>query len=192
MLVLVLGLILFIGIHSVRMLADNWRTQFIARHGAKRWKGIHSLFAIVGFVLIVWGFGLAREHPVLLYAPPVWLAHLNALFTLIAFIFFFAARVPNNHIKAKFGHPQTLAVKIWSFGHLLAIGMLHDLVLFLPFLVWSIALYAVSRRRDRREGKVYPPGTVKGDVLVVVIGLVVWALFAFWLHTLLIGVNPMI
>lgn len=65
-------------------------------------------------------------------------------------------------------------------------------MLFLPFLVWSIALYAVSRRRDRREGKVYPPGTVKGDVLVVVIGLVVWALFAFWLHTLLIGVNPMI
>jgi uncharacterized membrane protein len=192
MLVLVLGLILFIGIHSVRMVADNWRTQFIAKNGLKRWKLIHSVFAIVGFVLIVWGFGLARQHPVVLYVPPIWLSRLNALFMLIALIFFAAARVPNNHIKAKFGHPQTLAVKIWAFGHLLAVGMLHDVVLFLPFLIWSIALYAVSRRRDRREGKVYPPGTIKGDVLIVVIGVVIWALFAYWLHSLLIGVKPMI
>jgi uncharacterized membrane protein len=192
MLVLVLGLILFLGIHSVRIVADNWRTQFIAEHGLNRWKGVYSLFAIVGFVLIVWGFGLARQHPVVLYVPPTWLSRLNALFMLISFIFFAAARVPNNHIKAKFGHPQTLAVKIWAFGHLLAVGMLHDVVLFLPFLIWSIALYAVSRRRDRLEGKVYPPGTVKGDVLIVVIGVVVWALFAYWLHSLLIGVKPMI
>ena len=192
MLVLVLGLILFIGIHSVRMVADNWRTQFIAKNGLKRWKLIHSVFAIVGFVLIVWGFGLARQHPVVLYVPPIWLSRLNALFMLIALIFFAAARVPNNHIKAKFGHPQTLAVKIWAFGHLLAVGMLHDVVLFLPFLIWSIVLYAVSRRRDRREGKVYPPGTIKGDVLIVVIGVVIWALFAYWLHSLLIGVKPMI
>ena len=192
MLVLVLGLILFIGIHSVRIVADNWRTQFIAKNGPKRWKGIHSLFAIVGFVLIIWGFGLARQHPVVLYVPPTWLSRLNALFMLISLIFFAAARVPNNHIKARFGHPQTLAVKIWAFGHLLAVGMLHDVVLFLPFLIWSIALYAVSRRRDRLEGKVYPAGTIKGDVLIVVIGVVVWALFAYWLHSLLIGVKPVI
>lgn len=192
MLVLVLGLILFIGIHSVRIVADNWRTQFIAKNGLKRWKGIHSLFAIAGFVLIVWGFGLARQHPVVLYVPPTWLSRLNALFMLISLIFFAAARVPNNHIKARFGHPQTLAVKIWAFGHLLSVGMLHDVVLFLPFLIWSIALYAVSRRRDRLAGKVYPAGTMKGDILIVVIGVVVWTLFAYWLHSLLIGVKPMI
>jgi uncharacterized membrane protein len=192
MLVLVLGLILFIGLHSIRILADSWRTQQIEKMGLKRWKLIYSLLAIIGFVLICWGFGMARQHPVVLYVPPTWLARLNALFMLIAFIFFAAARVPNNHIKAKFGHPQTLAVKIWSFGHLLAVGMLHDVVLFLPFLIWSIALYVVSRRRDRREGKVYPPGTIKGDVLIVVIGLVVWALFAYWLHSLLIGVKPVV
>jgi uncharacterized membrane protein len=191
MLVLVLGLILFLGIHSVRIFANDWRTRQVERMGLKRWKGIHSLFAIVGFVLIIWGFVLARQHPVVLYIPPLWLRHLNGLLVLIAFIFFAAARVPNNHLKAKFGHPQTLAVKIWSFGHLLATGMLHDVVLFLPFLVWSIALYMVSRAHDRRAGTVYPPGTIKGDVLIVVIGVVVWVLFAFWLHTLLIGVNPM-
>jgi uncharacterized membrane protein len=192
MLVLVLGLIIFLGLHSVRIVADDWRKQQIARIGANRWKGIYSILAIVGFVLIIWGFGLARQHPVLVYLPPLWLRHLNALFMLVALILFAAARVPRNHIKAKFGHPQVLAVKTWAFGHLLATGMLHDLVLFVPFLIWSVVLFIVSRRRDRRDGTVYPAGTLKGDVIAVVVGVVVWALFAFWLHTLLIGVSPLI
>jgi uncharacterized membrane protein len=191
MLVLILGLILFIGIHSIRIVADDWRARQVERMGLNRWKGVYSLCAIAGFVLIVWGFGLARQHPVVLYVPPLWLRHFNGLLVLIAFILLAAARIPNNHLKAKFGHPQTLAVKIWSFGHLLATGMLHDVVLFGPFLIWSIVLYATSRARDRRTGTVYPPGTTKGDVLIVVVGVVLWALFAFWLHTVLIGVNPM-
>lgn len=191
MLMLVLGLILFLGVHSVRIVADDWRTRQIERMGLNRWKGIYSVCAIVGLVLIIWGFILARHHPVVLYVPPLWLRHLNGLLVLIAFIFLAAARVPRNHLKAKFGHPQTLAVKIWSFGHLLATGMLHDVVLFGPFLAWSIVLYMVSRARDRRTGAVYPAGTIKGDVLIAVIGVVLWSLFAFWLHTALIGVNPL-
>jgi uncharacterized membrane protein len=192
MLVLVLGLIIFLGLHCVRIVADDWRTRQIARLGANRWKGIYSILSIIGLLLIIWGFGQARQHPVLVYLPPLWLRHLNALFMLVALIFFAAARVPRNHIKAKFGHPQVLAVKTWAFGHLLATGFLHDLVLFVPFLAWSVALFIASRRRDRREGTVYPAGTIKGDLIAVVIGVVVWALFAFWLHTLLIGVSPLI
>jgi uncharacterized membrane protein len=191
MLVLVLGLIIFLGLHSIRIVADDWRSRQIARMGLKAWKGIYAILAIIGVLLIIWGFGLARQHPVLIYAPPLWLRHLNGLFMLVSLIFFAAARVPRNHIKAKFGHPQVLAVKTWSFGHLLATGMLHDLVLFVPFLIWSVALFIVSRRRDRLNGTVYPAGTVQGDVIAVVIGVVVWGLFAFWLHSLLIGVNPM-
>jgi uncharacterized membrane protein len=190
MFVLVLGLILFLGLHSIRIVASDWRNRQMAQMG-NRYKGIYSVVAIIGLVLIVWGFGLARQHPVLIYAPPLWLRHLNGLFMLIALILFAAARVPRNHIKAKLGHPQVLAVKTWSFGHLLATGMLHDLVLFVPFLVWSIVLFAVSRRRDRVEGTTYPAGTLKGDILAVLIGVVVWVLFAFWLHSLLFGVNPM-
>jgi len=190
--VLLLGLIIFLGLHSIRIVADGWRSRQIARFGLKPWKGIYAILAIIGLLLIIWGFGLARQHPVLIYAPPLWLRHLNGLFMLVSLIFFAAARVPRNHIKAKFGHPQVLAVKTWSFGHLLATGMLHDLVLFVPFLVWSVLLFIVSRRRDRLNSTVYPTGTVKGDVLAVAIGAIVWALFAFWLHTLLIGVNPMI
>jgi uncharacterized membrane protein len=192
MLVLVLGLILFLGLHSIRIVADEWRSRQIARLGMGPWKGIYAILSLIGLLLIIWGFGMARQHPVLIYAPPLWLRHLNGLFMLVSLIFFAAARVPRNHLKANFGHPQVLAVKTWSFGHLLATGMLHDLVLFVPFLVWSVALFIVSRRRDRREGTLYPAGTTTGDVLAIVIGAAVWALFAFWLHTLLIGVNPMI
>ncbi len=189
--VLILGLLIFLGMHSLRIFANDWRNRQIARLGEKRWKGLFALTSIVGFVLICWGFGLARQHPVLLYLPPLALRHLNALFTLIAFVLFFAARVPRNHIKAKLHHPQVLAVKVWAFGHLLATGMLHDVVLFGAFLLWAIVLFAVSRRRDRTAGTVYPAGSIKGDVLTVLIGVVVWVFFALWLHLWLIGVNPM-
>ncbi|HEY1589873.1 MAG TPA: NnrU family protein [Rhodanobacter sp.] len=189
--VLILGLLIFLGMHSLRIFASDWRNRQIARLGAKRWKGLFALISVIGFVLICWGFGLARQHPVPLYVPPPALRHLNALFTLVAFVLFFAARVPRNHLKAKLHHPQVLAVKVWAFGHLLATGMLHDVVLFGAFLLWAIVLFAVSRRHDRVAGTVYPAGSVQGDVLSLVIGIVAWAVFALWLHLWLIGVNPM-
>ena len=188
---LILGLLIFLGIHSLRIFADDWRNRQIARLGEKRWKGLFALVSVIGFVLICWGFGLARQHPVLLYVPPLALRHLNALFTLIAFVLFFAARVPRNHLKAKLHHPQVLAVKVWAFGHLLATGMLHDVVLFGAFLLWAIVLFAVSRRRDRAAGTVYPAGSVQGDVVTVIIGVAVWVVFVLWLHLWLIGVTPM-
>ncbi|KRE85699.1 NnrU family protein [Rhodanobacter sp. Soil772] len=189
--VLILGLVLFLGAHSLRIFADGWRTRQIARLGLKRWKAIYAVVAIVGFVLICWGFGLARQHPVLLYVPPLWLRHLNALFTLVAFVLFVAARVPRNVFKARLHHPQVLAVKVWAFGHLLATGMLHDVLLFGAFLLWAIVLFAASRRRDRAAGTVYPAGTLRGNVMTVVLGVAAWAAFALWLHLWLIGVNPM-
>ena len=189
--VLILGLVLFLGMHSLRIFADGWRTRQVARLGLKRWKALYALVAIVGFVLICWGFGLARQHPVLLYVPPLWLRHLNALFTLVAFVLFVAARVPRNVFKARLHHPQVLAVKMWAFGHLLATGMLHDVLLFGAFLLWAVVLFIASRRRDRAAGTVYPAGTLRGNVLTVAIGVAAWAAFALWLHLWLIGVDPM-
>jgi len=188
--VLILGLVLFLGAHSLRIFADGWRARQIARLGEKKWKGLFALTSLIGFALICWGFGLARHHPVLLYTPLPWLVRLNALLTLVAFVLFVAARVPRNGIRARLHHPQVLAVKVWAFGHLLATGMLHDVVLFGAFLLWAVVLFAASRRRDRREGTVYPPGTAKGTIIAIVAGVVGWALFAFWLHALLIGVKP--
>lgn len=190
--ILILGLILFLGVHSLHMLAPRWRERMVARIGLMPWKGVHSLVAIAGLVLIVIGFGMARADPHLLYAPPLRLKHLNALFTLAAFILIAAAYVPRNHLKAKVGHPMLAGVKLWALGHLLAIGFERDVVLFGAFLVWAVADFAVSRRRDRAAGTVYPAGTAMGDVLAVVIGVAAWAIFAFLLHLRLIGVNPFI
>lgn len=191
MTVLVLGLLLFLGVHSTRIFAYDWRSRQLARLGTNGWKGLYALASIIGFVLICWGFGLARQHPVVLYVPPSSLRHLNSLFTLLAFVLVAAAYVPRNHFKAKIGHPMVLGVKIWAFGHLLAAGMLRDVVLFGAFLLWAVVLFIVSRRRDRAAGTSYPAGTVKGDVLSILIGVAIWVAFAFWLHMLLIGVNPM-
>jgi uncharacterized membrane protein len=176
--------------HSVRIFADDFRKRTIAKIGEGGWKGLYAVVSIAGFVLIVWGFGLARQQPTLLYAPPMALKHANALFTLIAFVLVAAAYVPRNHIKAAAGHPMLAGTKVWALGHLLAIGFLHDVVLFGSFLIWAVILFVVSRRRDRQNGVVYPRGGVIGDLITVVVALGAWAGFAFWAHLHWIGVNP--
>jgi uncharacterized membrane protein len=184
---LFLGLLIFLGAHSVRMVAPAWRDRQVARMG-QAWKGAYSLASLAGFVVMVWGFSLARQEPVALYSPPQWLRQANAVFTLAAFVLFTAAYVPRNHLKAALGHPMYASVKVWSLGHLLAAGMLHDVVLFGAFLAWSIAGFTASRRRDRREGRTYAAGTALGDVLAIAIGAAAWAAFAVWLHPRWIGV----
>lgn len=188
--ILFLGLLIFLGAHSVRIFAGGWRTRMIARLGTNGWKALYALASIVGFVLIVWGFGLARQQPVLLYAPPLWLKYVNALLTLVAFVLVVATYVPHNHVKAAIGHPMLAGVKVWAFGHLLATGFLHDVVLFGAFLLWAGVNFVVSRRRDRLAGTHYAAGTLVGDALALAIGIVAWAVFAFWLHARWIGVNP--
>jgi len=190
MLILIAGLIVFLGVHSLRIVADGWRSRQVERLGEGLWKGIYSVVSIAGFVLLVWGFGAARQHPVMLYAPPPWLRHVNALLTLVAFVLLIAAYIPRNHIKAAIGHPMIAAVLVWALGHLLATGMLHDAVLFGAFGLWAVADFAASRRRDRRNGVTYPAGGWLNDALVVAIGVAAWAGFAFWLHARWIGVAP--
>ncbi|WP_423458350.1 NnrU family protein [Ottowia sp. VDI28] len=189
--ILILGLILFLGVHSARIFAEDWRTQTIARVGEKRWKGIYTLISLAGFALIIWGFGFARQQPVVWWTPPTGLRHLNALFTLVAFILIAAAYVPRNQIKAKLHHPMILGVKLWAFGHLLATRTLADTILFGAFLVWAILAFRAARQRDRAQGITYPAGTLGGTLTTVVAGVVIWAVFAFWLHALLIGIAPL-
>jgi uncharacterized membrane protein len=190
MAILVVGLALFLGAHFVRIVADDWRARQIARIGEGRWKGLYSAVAAIGLALIVWGFVQARAQPVELFWPPIWLRHVNMLFTLLAFVLFTAAYVPRNHIKAAIGHPMYAGTKTWAFGHLLATGLLHDVVLFGSFFVWAIVGFAASRRRDRKNGTTYPAGTMAGTLATIAIGVVAWALFAFFGHRWLIGVSP--
>jgi len=188
--VLVAGLVLFLGLHSLRIFAGGWRDAQVARLGEKRWKGLFSLASLVGFALIVYGYGLARQSPVVLYTPPVWSRHVAALLMLPAFVLIVAGNMRGTKMKAAVGHPMVLGTKVWAFGHLLANGTLADVVLFGSFLVWAIADYASARRRDRVAGVVYPPGSGARDALAVAIGIVAWAVFGFWLHGPLIGVRP--
>ena len=188
--ILILGLVLFLGVHSTRIVADGWRTAQIKRLGAGAWKGIYSLLSLAGFGLIVWGFGLARQEPVVLWLPPVAMRHVAALLTLIAFVFLVAAYVPRNSIKSRLHHPMLLGVKTWAFAHLLANGRLADVVLFGAFLAWAIVCYAAAKRRDRTAGTQYPAGSGGATAATLAAGIAAWALFAFWLHGLLIGVQP--
>lgn len=190
MTLLLLGLVIFLGVHSARIVADRWRADTIARVGEKPWKGIYSLLSIAGFVLIVIGYGAAREAPIALYAPPAWARHLAALLTVPAFVLLVAAYVPGNAVKRAVGHPMVLGVKLWALAHLLANGTLADVVLFGTFLLWAVASFTAARRRDRATGTVYPRGPVVRTVLTVVVGLLAWAVFAFALHRPLIGVAP--
>ncbi len=187
---LLAGLVLFLGIHSTRIWADGWRSQMVARMGLQPWKMLYTALSLAGLVLIVWGWGLARQSPVLLWQPPAGLRHAAALVTLLSFVLLAAAFVPGNQLKARFHHPMVLSVKAWALAHLLANGSLADVLLFGSFLAWSVAQFIVLRRRDRREDRIYPSGRPGATVLTVLAGGVAWAVFAFWLHALLIGVKP--
>jgi uncharacterized membrane protein len=191
MALLILGLLLFLGVHSVRIVAEDWRGRRVARMGLKPWKGVVTVFSLIGFGLIVWGYGLARQTPVILYSPPIWTRHLAALLMVLSFVLVTAAYVPGTRIKRAVGHPMVAGVKTWAFAHLLANGTLADVVLFGSFLVWAIADYISARRRDRAAGMVYVAGPMTQDVKAVVIGIVAWVVFAFWLHGWLIGVRPL-
>ena len=125
MTLLILGLILFLGMHSIRIVADDWRTARVAQFGENGWKGLYSLASALGLALVVWGYGLARAEPVVLWAPPGWTKHVAALLTLPAFILIAAAYVPGNRIKAAVGHPMVAGVKVWAIAHLLSNGRDH-------------------------------------------------------------------
>ena len=187
---LILGLAIFLGVHSVRLFAGDWREAQLARFGESRWKGVYSLVSAAGLGLIIWGYGLARADPVVLWIPPLWTRHLAALLTLPAFILLVAAYVPGSHIKAVVGHPMVAGVKIWALAHLLANGKLSATVLFGAFLVWAIADFVSARKRDRAAGRTYPVHGWSRDAVVIAIGGVAWALFALYGHAWLIGVRP--
>lgn len=190
MALLVLGLLLFLGVHSVRIVAEDWRTRTRARLGAGAYRGLYSLVAALGLGLIVWGYALARAEPVWLWVPPAALRHPAALLTLVAFVLLAAAYVPRNAIRARLRHPMVLGVKVWAAAHLLANGTLADGLLFGGFLLWAVADFRAARTRDRATPTPVAAATAGGTALAVGAGVLAWAVFVGWLHAALIGVRP--
>ncbi len=186
MTLLVIGLIVFLGIHSVSIVAKPWRDGFVARRGEGAWKGLYSLVALVGFVLLIYGYGLARQAPVVLYTPPTGLRHLALVLLLPVFPLLLAAYLPGRLQRAA-RHPMLVATKLWALAHLLANGTLADVLLFGGFLAWAVADRISVKRRPARPAAA---GSTTNDVLAVVGGLVIYGVFVMWAHAWLFGVSP--
>jgi len=190
MVLLIAGLVIFLGIHSVAIAAPAWRDAQISRRGEKAWKGLYSLVSIVGFVLLIYGYGLARQAPVVLYTPPTALRHVALLLMVPVFPLLFAAYLPGR-IKTAAKHPMLLAVKLWATAHLLANGNLADVLLFGSFLAWAVAdRIAAKRRPVPRVVPGAPPSTFN-DAIALIGGLALYVVFLMGLPLWLIGVSPL-
>jgi len=188
MTVLIIGLVVFLGVHSIALAAPAFRSRAIARMGEGAWKGLYSLVAAVGLVLIVYGFHLARESPVVLYVPPGWLRYVTFVLMLPVFPLLIAAYLPGR-IKTATKHPMLAAVKFWAFAHLLAIGMLADVLLFGGFLAWAV-MDRISLKKRPQNLRTAPAARFN-DAIAVIAGLVVYVIFIGWAHVRLFGVSPL-
>lgn len=194
MLVLILGLVLFLGTHAFSM-ARTKRAQVIKRVGEQRYKLGYALLSGLGLALTAYGYGLYRQEGMIpVWSPPVFTRHLAVLLTLFAFISLAATYLPG-HIRTRLKHPMLLAVKIWATAHLLANGDLGSMLLFGAFLAWAVAARISAKRRALTAGRVAAqhggqaaPAGWRNDAIAVVIGLVAWFVFGKYLHPLLIGV----
>src|SRR3984893_2275394 len=186
---LIVGLVLFLWVHSVAIFAPGLRAGTIHALGEGAWKGLYALASLAGFVLICYGFGLARQTPVILYSPPTWLRYVAVILMLPVFPLVLAAYLPGR-IKTAAKHPMLAAVKLWAFAHLLANGMLADVLLFGAFLAWAVVDRISLKRRSTPKLLRTAPRGPWNDVIAVVLGLASYALVIAWSHLRLSGVSP--
>jgi uncharacterized membrane protein len=187
---LVAGLVLFLGAHSVQIVAADWRRGLIRRLGEGPWKGLYALISLAGFVLVIYGYG--RSHGAApLYALPPGLLHLTFALVWLGFVCVTAANWPRNHIKQALGDPMVFGVGLWALGHLLVNATPGALALFGGFLVWAIADFVSLRRRNLVAPAIAAPASALNTALVVLVGTILAVVFAVWLHLWLIGVAPL-
>jgi uncharacterized membrane protein len=187
---LVAGLILFLGVHSVSIVAPGWRETQIARRGERTWKGLYALVSLAGLLLLIYGYGVARHAPVVLYTPPLELRHVALVLMIPVFPLFIAAYFPGR-IQRSAKHPMLLAVKFWATAHLLANGTLADVLLFGGFLLWAVADRISVKRRVVPHVVPGAPPSPLNDFIAVIGGLVVYVAFLFWIHVRMVGVSPL-
>jgi uncharacterized membrane protein len=184
------GLVIFLGIHSAAIVSPGWREAQIARRGEGVWKGLYSVVSVVGFALLIYGYGLARQSPVVLYTPPAATRHIALALMIPVFPLLLAAYLPGR-IQTAAKHPMLLAVKIWATAHLLSNGTLVDVLLFGAFLVWAVLdRIAAKRRAVPRVTPGAPPSSLN-DAIALVGGLGIYAAFLMGAHLWLIGVSPL-
>jgi uncharacterized membrane protein len=185
LLILVLGLVVLLGAH-VFVTFRGARADAIAKLGLNGYRALFTLVSLVGLALIVWGYGQYRALDLIqIWSPPAFLRHITVGLMLFAVIFFTAAFIPS-HIKAKLKHPMLAGVKTWALAHLLSNGDLGSILLFGAFLAWGVyARIAAKRRGD--VGTTTAPAGYTNDVLVVVIGIVIYLALGYAFHPMVVG-----
>lgn len=192
MALLILGIVLFLGLHLIRVVAPGLRTSLIASLGEGGWKAAYSIASIVALIVLIYGFGQARDMTPI-WSPPFWMSHITILLMLFAMICLAASLLPAGHIAVRTKHPMVLSVKIWALAHLLSNGDGAAMLLFAAFLAWGVILRISLKRRERAgEITLRPFVSAKYDLYAVVIGGVVWALIIWKLHAWIIGVSPLV
>ncbi len=186
--VFVLGLLIFIALHSSRLFVDAWRQRFIAQRGEKSWKAIYSIVSLTAFVALIWGYANSHHESVVLWSPIPAARAVVPVLMLLSFILLVAAHIPRTHIKAKLGHPMLAGTAVWALAHLLVKSTLTAVLLFGVFLLWALATFINSRRRDAKDGRRYDAQSWLPDGLAIVLGIVLTYAFAKWGHAWLIGV----
>ncbi|MGR0278376.1 NnrU family protein [Marinomonas dokdonensis] len=193
MLTLLLGLVLFFALHSIGLLAPNWRQASMARHGVIRWRVRYSMASLLAIAFIIMGFQEARLAPTWVWFPPQWTRHASALLMLLALFCVGSSFSPNSTLKSKMGYPLLLAVKLWAFAHLLSNGALAEILTFGSFLIWSIVSFAVYRRRDRLAGVTYKTtgSSLVPNFFSLSFAMISWFVIASYLHEMVLGVSPL-
>ncbi len=189
MLLLILGLILFLGIHSIVIFVPDFREKY-RQKSLLLWKIIYGFISLIGFALIIIGYAEARLAPTILYYPPYWLKIVVMIMLLPVFIFFLAPYFPGKISKLT-AHPQLMSVKLFVMLHLFVNGTLADLLLFGSFLVWAI-LDLITLKRLPVTNPANKPLSLKenslNDIILVILGIGFYIAFLFVLHSKLIGI----
>jgi uncharacterized membrane protein len=184
MTLLIIGIIVFLGVHLLPTVTDQ-RARLVSRLGEAGYKAAFSLLSIASLILLIYGYATAPL--VQLWSPPAWTRWVAVVLMLPAFIFLVAAYVPGR-IRARLKHPFLVAIKTWALAHLIANGDLASMILFGSFLAYAVYdRIALKHRRPSSLVGIEGPERPQNDVIAVVLGTVLYAVFLVWLHPLLIG-----
>jgi uncharacterized membrane protein len=184
--VLIIGLVLLLGTHSISIVAPAWAERTSEAIGNNVWRSIYSVLALAGLGVTIYGYSLARAELVIFYVPPLWLKYFAIALLFFVFPILLAAFFPGR-IKTALKHPMLVATKLWATAHLLANGARADVILFGAFLVWAAADRISLKRRAERplpEAAASP----RNDLIAIVAGLGLFAAFVSGLHAWLFGV----
>lgn len=191
---LIAGLVLFLGTHSMRIVAQGARERWIAHLGERGYKGLYAVVSLLGLGLIATGYAQARLSPWVVWTPPTGLRHLAIALMLVAMVLLVAAYLPRNGIQYKLRHPMVLSVKVWALAHLICNGHAADIMLFGGLGGWAILCFRAARQRDRQalpDSETAPPPLPYRTLACLVAGIAAWAALLTGGHTWLVGVSPL-